>query len=165
MTVYYDTQFNQNEWFVIVLLITTYILVFLLPKRFPVLISIIFLLYGIAFGNFLDHTISVYPFDFYDVNDSSDYEFFDFLTYVMYGPFSYFVAYFFDRLKLKRQHIFFYIIFWSLVAICFEWVGIQLGVYHYDKGWRIQYSFPGYLAINSILLALYYKLCRQKTVQ
>jgi hypothetical protein len=68
----------------------------------------------------------------------------------------------FDRFKLKKQHIILYILLWSLIAVGFECIGIKLGVYHYDKVWKIQFSFPSYLAINSILLALYYKLCRQK---
>lgn len=113
-------------------------------------------------GHFFDHTISVPPFDFYDVNDSSNYEFFDFLSYLMYGSFSYFILYFFDRLNLKKKHALFYIFFWSLVAIGFEWVGIKFGVYHYEKGWRLQYSLPVYLVVISVLLAIYYKLWRQK---
>jgi len=161
MIIIYDSLFNQNEWFIIVLLITTYTIVFLLPKRFSVLISTIFILYGIAIGHFLDHTISIQPFDFYDVNDSSLYEFWDFLSYIMYGPFSYFIVYFFDKFKLKKQHILFYIVLWSLIAFGLESIGVKLGVYQYEKGWKIASSFPSYLAINSILLTLYYKLCRQ----
>lgn len=164
MTVYYDYQFNQNEWFILLLLITTYTLVFLLPKRFSMPVSMVFILYGIALGHFVDHTVSVQPFDYYDVNDSSSYQLFDFLSYVMYGPFSYFIVYFFDRFKLKKQHILFYIILWSLLAIGLEYIGIKLGVYHYEKSWKIQISFPSYLAINSILLTLYYKLCRQTSL-
>lgn len=146
------------------MLITGYTVVFLLHKRFPVLVSLIFILYGIFIGHFVDHTISVAPFDFYDVNDTSSYELFDFLSYMMYGPFSYFIVYFFDRLKLKKQQALFYIIFCGLIAVCFEWVGLNVGIYHYQKGWRIQYSFPSYLLIISVLLTLYYKLCRRKSM-
>jgi hypothetical protein len=162
MTVYYDNRFNQNEWFIIVLIIIMYTIVFLLPKRFPVLISAIFLLYGIFIGFLLDKSISEPPFDYYDVNDNSLFELFDFLSYIMYGPFSYLIAYFFDRFKLKKQHILFYLVLWSSIAFLFEWIGIKFGVYHYEKGWRLEFSFPSYLAINSILLTLYYKLCRKK---
>jgi uncharacterized membrane protein len=164
MTVYYDNQFNQNEWFIIILLIATYTWVFLLPKRFPVLLSVIFLLYGIAVGHFLDHTISVPPFDYYDVNDNSSYQFFDFLSYLMYGPFSYSIVYFFDKFNLKKKHILFYIALWSLIALSFEWLGVKFGVYHYNKGYKMQFSYPAYLAIITILITIYYKLCKAKEI-
>lgn len=162
MTVYYDTLFNKNEWFIIVLLIAAYIAVLLLPKRFPLLISAVFLLYGIFVGFFVDNTIGLPPFDLYDVNDSYYFELFDFLTYVMYGPFSYFIVYFFDRFRMRRKHLLIYIVFWSLTAVGFEWLGINFEVYQYEKGWRLQYSFPSYLLICSFLMILYYKLCRQR---
>ena len=158
MIIYYDNKFNGNEWFIILLLIITYTLVLLLPKRFPLLISIIFLLYGITAGHFFDHTISIQPFDYYDVNDNSYYNVFDFLSYVMYGPFSYFIAYVYHKFKLKKQHVLFYIISWSLIALSFEWVGVKLGVYHYKKGYHIIISFLIYLGINSVFMTLYYKL-------
>lgn len=164
MTAYYDNQFNQNEWFIIILTLVAYAIAYLLPRRFPKLISAVFILYGIFLGQFIDHTLGLNPFEFYDVNDSSYFEFFDLLSYVMYGPFSYFIPYFFDKFRLKRQHIILYIVVWSLIALGLEWVGIQMEVYHYEKGWHIQYSFPSYLAINSILMALYYKLYKCKAV-
>lgn len=135
----------------------------MLPKRFPILISVIFLLYGTTVGFYLDHTLSLRPLDFYDVNDNSTYELFDFLTYIMYGPFSYYISYFFDKFKLKKQHLLFYIVLWSFIALGFEWVGVQLEVYQYEKGWKIEYSYPSYLVIVSVLMYLYYKLCRQNT--
>ena len=162
MIIYYDNKFNQNELFVLILLITTYIIVFSLPKRFPRLISAIFILYAIAWGHFCDHTVSIKPFDFYDVNDSSAYQIFDFLSYLMYGPFGYFIVYFFDRLKLKKQHAIPYTLLWSLIALGLEYTALKMGVYHYQKGWKMQYSIPAYLLIISVLLIMYYKLCRPK---
>lgn len=162
MIIYYDNRFDQNEWFIIVLLITMYAIVFLLPKRFSAAKSIVFILYAIVLGHFFDNSISLEPFDLYDVNDNSYFELFDFLSYIMYGPFSYFIVYFFDRFKLKKQHILLYTVLWSAIAVSLEWAGIKFGVYHYDKGWRLQYSFPIYLLVVSALLALYYKLCRDK---
>lgn len=161
MIIYYDNRFNLNELVIIFTLIAAYTVVFLLPRRFPILITIIFILYGITSGHFTDHTISIQPMDYYDVNDTSYYEVYDLLSYLMYGPFSYFTVYFFDKYKLKKQHIILYVIAWGILSLSFEWVGVMIGLFHYDKGWKLPFSFPIYLFFDSILMFLYYKLCRQ----
>jgi hypothetical protein len=161
MTVFYDDRFNQNEWFVLMLLLS-YAIVFFLPRRFPPLISSLFLLFGISSALFMDHAVGIKPIDFYDVNDSSRYTIMDFLLYCAYGPFSYLIIYLFDKFKLKKQHSLFYIPACSAIALGFEWLADQLGVFHYKNGYQVQYSFPIYLVIFSILLALYFKLWIQK---
>lgn len=162
MTIYYDNRFNQNEWFVLILLLA-YVIVFFLPRRFPLLTSALFILFGIASALFMDHAISVEPIDLYDVNDSSKYTILDFLLYCGYGPFSYLMVYILDKFKLKRQHSIFYIPLCSALALGFEWLAHQLGVFHYRNEYKIQYSFPVYLVIFSILLTLYFKLWVQES--
>lgn len=164
MTIYYDNKFNQNEWFVLTLLLC-YIIVFLLPKRFPLLTSLLFLLFGISIAIFMDHSISINPIDFYDVNDSSKFELYDFLLYFAYGPFSYLMVYFFDKFKLKKRQILLYIPLCSFAAMGFEWLAKQFGVFHYKNGYQILYSLPIYLVVFSILFYFYFKLYRDKLSQ
>jgi hypothetical protein len=161
MITYYDNRFNQNEIFVLALLLF-YIVVFKLPRRFPTLISIVLILFGIASAIFMDHAISLQPYDFYDVNDNTKYNIFDFLLYCGYGPFSYFMIYIFDIFNLKKHHSVFYITAFSLVALGFEWVADMLGVFHYKNGYKIIYSYPIYLVIFSILFMLYFKLYKNE---
>jgi hypothetical protein len=159
--IYYDHQFNQNEWFVLTLLTMSILTVMILPKRFPPSITIIYLLVGVFLGMLLDHTISIKPIDFYDVNDSSNYQLFDFLTYVMYGPFGYFIIYFHDKFTIKGYANIFYILGWSSVALILEWTGVQFGVFHYKDGYKILFSFPIYLVVQSIVILFYLTLKRK----
>ncbi|MCT8975242.1 hypothetical protein N4T77_01385 [Clostridium sp. CX1] len=155
-------MFNKNEWFVIALL-AFYILVFLLPKRFPLFISIIFILYGIAVaGVTFDFILGGPTLDYYDDNNNSKYEIIDFLLYTSYGSFSYLIAYFFDKFKLKKQYVTLYVLALAIMSIGVEWIGHRLGVFHYKNGYKIEFSFPIYLMVYSILLILYFKLHREK---
>jgi len=154
----YDSHFNSNEWFILIILFIAYFIVFILPRRFSLVISLASLFYAVIIGFLIDNTIGLPPFDLYDINDYSAYEFFDFLTYLMYGPFSYFIVYFYDMLRPKKYNILFYILIWSMVATGFEYLGILFGVYHYEKGWQLLYSFPSYVIINSFLIILYQKM-------
>lgn len=153
--IYYDHQFNQNEWFVLALLSVSILAVMILPKRIPPSITIIYLLVGVFLGMLFDHTISIEPIDYYDVNDSSNYQFFDFLTYVMYGPFGYFIIYFHDKFAIKGYANLLYILGWSSVAIILEWTGVQFGVFHYKNGYKMLFSFPIYLVVESMLILFY----------
>ncbi|WP_456275282.1 hypothetical protein [Bacillus sp. AK128] len=157
----YDQHFNANEWFVLVVLILMYLTIFLLPKRFPLSVSIIFTLLGFYLGLVADHSIAIPPFDFYDVNDNSSYEFFDFLTYVMYGPYGYLFLYFYHAFNIKGYKVIFYIIFWSLLGMLLEYIGVRLGVFHYNQGYKFLFSFPIYLSLQSITLAYYHALLKK----
>lgn len=152
MTIYYDNRWNANEWFVIGMLILGFTIVALLPRRFPLNWSTVFTLYGISAGLFLDHSISVEPVDFYDVNESSRYELLDFLTYVMYGAFSYIFAYLHDHWKIKSSHDPLYVLGWSLLSTGTEWIAGQAGVFHYKNGYNLYYSFPIYLLLTSLYM-------------
>lgn len=159
----YDTNmFNKNEWFVIALL-AFYILVFLLPKRFSLFISIIFILYGIAVaGVTFDFILGGPTLDYYDDNNNSKYEIIDFLLYNSYGSFSYLIVYYFDKFKLEKKHITLLIFTLAIISLGFERIGDILGVFHYKNGYRIEFSFPVYLIVYSILFILYFRLHREK---
>jgi hypothetical protein len=156
MVIVYDHSFNQNEWFVLSLLVFGGLLLFLLPKRFSLYHSICYCLFGIFISMFYDHTISVLPFDFYDVNDSSLFEWMDFLSYVIYAPFSYLYVYLHDRFQLKPKYIPIYMLIWAIASIGMEWLALYFKLYHYKNGYQLAYSIPIYLITQCLLLALFH---------
>lgn len=159
--VQYDSAFNSNEWFILLSLVAGYTLIMIIPKRYPPAYTLLFLFIGINSGIVFDHTISIPPFDYYDVNDSSRFEFFDFLSYIMYGPYGYLFFYLYDYLKLKGYFTFLYIIIWSIIAMFVEALATYLGVFHYKNGYQFVFSFPFYFYIQSLTLVLF-KLLMKK---
>jgi len=157
----YDQRFNSNEWFVIASVTIGLILVWILPNRFSVKESLIYLIHFIFLGMIFDHTIGIKPFDYYDVNDSAAYQLMDFLSYIAYGPFGYLYIYFYDFFKIKNQLNAIYIFLGAVSALVTEYIADALGVYHYKNGYEIYYSFPIYLLILTAHLCLY-KLLNSK---
>lgn len=154
----YDTRFNANEWFIIVSLCIGLACIVLFPKRFPRQVLAVFFMCGVYSAFFFDHSLSVEPVSFYDVNDVSKFQLMDFLSYFMYGSFSYFFFYIYDLLQPKPSHTPAYILAWTLVSVGIEWVAVMFGVFHYRHGYQIAYSFPIYLIVQSCWIALYHRL-------
>lgn len=159
----YDHQFNANEWFVLVTLVIGFLLFFIIPKRFSVKERIFFLLFGMYSGKFFDHTISIKPFDFYDVNDNSSYQLIDFASYAMFAPFGYFFMYIYDKLQLKKWMVILYILTWSIIAIVIEYIATKLGVYHYKNGYKLLYGLPIYILTQSLLIGLHTMIRRNNS--
>ncbi|MUK87962.1 hypothetical protein GMD78_06065 [Ornithinibacillus sp. L9] len=159
MTVIYDTTFNWNEWFIILTLLTMSVMIWVMPKIFSVTEGIAFFVFGVFAGMLFDHTISVEPWDLYDVNDDSSYQVMDFLSYVMYGPFSYFFAYIYKRLHIQGFFHIGFILVWSLFAFLLEWIAVKIGLFHFDKGYPMYWSIPIYMTTQS-LLVIYYHVIR-----
>jgi hypothetical protein len=157
MTVY-DHSFNQNEWFVVLMNLIGFGAIFFLKKRFSFNMGVFMVLFGIFVGFFFDHTISIEPFNYYNVNDNSSFQLIDFFSYTMFGPSSYFFIYIWVRFNIKFKYFFFYILFWSLMGVSVEWIAHCLGVYHYREGYMIYYSFPFYPISQIILICLYLKI-------
>ena len=153
----YDRSFNANEWFVIGMMVIGGIAIILLPKMMSPAETTFNMLIGVSFGLMFDHTIGVPPFDFYDVGDQAQYNLFDIVSYAMYIPASYFFIYFYLRFKIQNYKTIFYIILWTALGILLEWIGVKMGVFHYKHGYRIMYSIPIYLALESLHLGLYLK--------
>jgi hypothetical protein len=105
---------------------------------------------------FLDHTISIKPWDFYDVNDTSAYQFIDLLSYIMYGPYSYIFIYLYVKWNIAGFKNILYITAWSLFAVLIEWVSVKLGVFHYNKGYQMVWSFPTYMIVQSLQVIFYH---------
>ena len=157
----YDQKFNSNEWFLIGILTIGVILVWKLPRIFPIKESLVYFIGFVFIGMVFDHTIGIKPFDYYDVNDSSSYELMDFLSYMTFGPFGYLYIYFYDFFKIKNSHNTIYVFLWTIVTLVTEYIAQILGVYHYKNGYTIYYSFPIYLLTLMSYLYLY-KLLNSK---
>jgi hypothetical protein len=151
----YDHHFNLNEWTILIELFVGLIVILLLPKRFSRKMMIIFFFCGVYSGFLFDHSLSVEPVSFYDVNDKSSYQIMDFLSYISFGPDSYLFFYIYDRFKSVSAPI--YILIWAFLDIGFEWIALQVGIYHYSHGYTIFYSFPIYLVVNSCWIRFYKK--------
>ena len=154
----YDNRFNANEWYIIAALCIGILCVWLFPKRFSRQTAFVFFMCGVYSGFFFDHSLSVEPVSFYDVNDVSKFQIMDFISYWMYGPYSYFFFYVYDKLQLKPSRIPIYILVWSLLSVGNEWLAVKCGVFHYRHGFQLAYSFAIYLFVQSCWIALYYRL-------
>jgi hypothetical protein len=156
MTVVYEKAFDWNEWFVIITLLFLSFLILMVPKIFPLIETIGYYLFGIMIVHFFDHTTSIRPWDLYDVNDSSKYQLMDFIYYVMNGPISYIFIYIYTKLKIKGHYNILYILIWSSFSILAEWFGVKIGLFHYDKGYKMYWSLPIYMLIQTILIIYYH---------
>lgn len=153
----YDNRFNANEWYVITSLCIGVLMVFILPKRFTKKTTGVYLMCGVFFGFFFDHTLSVFPVSFYDINDTSRYELMDFLSHFMYAAYCYLFMYLYDKWHIKLRYSLVYILVWSFINIGFERLAVALGVFHYTQhGYKIFYSFVIYLFVMSCWIVLYY---------
>ncbi|WP_408011531.1 hypothetical protein ACJROX_15355 [Pseudalkalibacillus sp. A8] len=155
----YENSFDLNEWYVIISLVLLIILIWVTPKVFSFIEGTAHFVYGVYIGMFYDHTISVSPWDFYDVNDNSSYQSIDFFSYLMYGPYSYFFMYLYVRLKIKGFMTIAYILSWIVLSLFLEWVGREVGLFHYEKGYRMYWSVPIYMSAQ-ILQIIYYHLIK-----
>jgi hypothetical protein len=154
----YDSHFNANEWFVIAMIVVGVIMILILPKRFTPIQTLFTLLIGIVFGLIFDQTIGIPPFDFYDIGDRSTHQLFDIFSYSMYAPFGYLFIYIYKWLGLKGFYIIPYIVIWSLLSIATEWVSLLVGLFHYKHGYKLIFSVPIYLFLQSIHYLLFQKL-------
>ncbi|MCF8566424.1 hypothetical protein LLE49_17010 [Alicyclobacillus tolerans] len=151
----HDNAFNANEWSVIIGLCIGLLLVFALPKRFPTKASFVFFMCGVYSGFFFDNSLTIQPFDFYDVNDTGSYEVVDYLLYLAYGPVSYLFFYVWGYMGFRYQMVPLYALFWAFLALGLEQIGAWIGVFHYLHGYRIQYSMPIYLVVFCLWMVLY----------
>lgn len=153
-------RFDQNEWFLLITLLVCLLIFFWLPTRFPRSITISIVVMTIFVGQLVDIILSLEPLDFYDINDTSQFDLFDFLALIIYGCFGYFLAYLYDLFRPQSLILWLYITLWALVSTGYEWISIQFGVFHY-KGWQVMYSFIFYLAVISVML-LYFRFLQKE---
>ena len=153
-------KFDVNEWFLLVISVATYSLL-LLPKRFPITISVFLFMFGLSFSRWADFVISSPgALDLYDINDSPKLELADMFTYPLFGGWCYIFIYFYDWLRIRGlwKHLT-YILIFSAFGLGIEWVAEVCGMFTY-KGWTLAYSFLFFITVQPITIGFYYWLSR-----
>lgn len=112
------------------------------------------------FGFVFDHTLSILPVRYYIINDSSSFEIMDFFSHVMYAPISYLFFYLYDLFHIKPNFTLLYILGWALVSVAIERICGMIGIFHYQHGYTIYYSFVIYLLVISIWI-IFYRLIKE----
>lgn len=153
--IHYDNSFNVNEWSIVISLFVGTLLVLMLPKRFTKKNTCVYLMFGVFFGFLFDHTLAILPVSYYVINDNSTFELMDFLSHVMYAPFSYLFFYLYDLFSIKPRFSMLYILVWVFVSVGIERLSVIAGIFHYRHGYSIYYSFVIYLLVQSIWVLFY----------
>jgi hypothetical protein len=146
--------FDHNEWMILSTLIITYLAITLIPKRFPIHITVLVLACSLIMAKGTNHIVGSPPLDFYDFNDTPQFDLFDFLIWFTYPPFGYFFVYMYDKWKFQGVKTFFYIVVWTSFSVFFEWLTLKAHVFTY-KGWKLEYSIPVYLIVLSIYIVFF----------
>lgn len=152
-------SFDGNEWFIIIAITLSYSLILWLPKRFPLGLTILLLLFGSTIARIYDHLLSSPDLNLYHIMDSSKYELFDVISYFLYAPFSYLYVYLYERLNVRGLWILLYIVISSIIGTLFEGVNALFHVFNYH-GWKLTYSFSVYLFVQALTL-LFYHMVKQ----
>lgn len=150
-----EKAFDANDWFVLASIAVTYTIVFLLPKRFPTSVTLLLFLFCSTAACTLDNSIGGHIFDLYDIMDGPAYTIMDFVVYFLYAPFGYFFIYFYDLFKLQGMQTVVYIMLFSLLAVCFEWVSSLFNVFNYKDAYSVSYSYCIYLLSQTGIVTFY----------
>jgi hypothetical protein len=156
------TVFDSNELFIIINGTLAYLLLFLLPKRFSRQQTVTMLLISAYISTFFDNTVCINPFNYYNVNDTPYLDFWDLLSFVMFGPFAYFFIYFYAIIRKNRTTYFFYISIWAIIAIFSEALAWHAGVYHYKNGYQLFFSLPIYIIVLTATMIYYQFFIRKQ---
>ena len=147
-------SFDHNEWFVLISFVINFVLVFLLPRRFPRSVVILIFLFSAVVARLCDHLLAGPNFDFYNLMDTGEYDLFDMFTYFLYMPFAYFFVYYYDKWKLKGYSILVYVVATALAGTAYELLTVYFDVFNYNE-WKIYYSFAVYLIIQPLTLLFF----------
>jgi hypothetical protein len=150
----FPETFDQNEWFVLISLFLSFLVIILLPKRMPLSIIILMMIFATTVARLADHLLATPRHDLYNIMDSGKFDFFDLLLYFVYAPFGYIFVYVYERLKVKGYWTIIYIYLWSIFGAFFEWVAVQFKVFEYH-GWELKYSFTFYVCTQALTLLFY----------
>ncbi|MCQ2009127.1 MAG: hypothetical protein ABF629_00270 [Sporolactobacillus sp.] len=159
------TVFNSNELFILITGVTAYTAMLLLPKRFNRQQTITMLLIGAFISTFFDNTVCINPFNYYNVNDTPFTDFWDMLSFVMFGPFAYFFIYFYVVIRKNRTTYFFYITIWALISMIAEALAWHVGVYHYKNGYQLFFSLPIYLIVLTATMVYYHYFIQKECIK
>ncbi|WP_191557127.1 hypothetical protein [Metabacillus idriensis] len=150
-----------NELYIIMTLAAGLFLAVKLPKKFPAAVTILIFTFSAFIGLTADHILAIPPYDIYDVNDSPKFEVWDFIYYSMYGFFGYFFLYLYQQWRIRGIITIGYIIIWSVFSVFYEWIAVLVGIFDFSKGYKIQYSFPVYLFIQTFFIIFFHFVTKE----
>jgi hypothetical protein len=150
-----EGAFDLNDCFLLSCIAVTYGSMYVLPKRFPLSVTFLLMLFSSTVVSMLDNSIGGNIFDLYDIMDGPAYTIMDFVVYLLYAPAGYFFIYFYDLFRVKGIWTIAYITGWSLFSTLFEWVCLNTEVFHYKNGYMICFSFCIYIASQTAILLVY----------
>lgn len=150
-----------NELYIVCTLLTAFLISVKLPQKFPAAITVLIFTFSAFIGLTADHILAISPYDIYDVNDSPHFEFWDFIYYSMYGFSGYFFLYLYQHWRIRGILTIGYIVLWSIFSVFYEWIAVIVGIFDFSKGYRMQYSFPVYLFIQTFFLIFFYFVMKE----
>ncbi len=159
MLLYPPLKFDENEIFIIILLVFTYILLFAIPRHLNRLEILLIWTLNVYLVFTADMSLAVPPADLYDTMDIPEHEIFDFIIFFFgYFPIAYFAMNYFKARTFSFKQIILFIVVCALLTTMLEWVAVKLNVFTF-KGWKSYLSFLIYLVVYSlnVLLFLYIK--------
>ncbi|QGQ96112.1 hypothetical protein EHS13_15135 [Paenibacillus psychroresistens] len=162
MILYLPERFDTNEWYIIIIWLVVISCIWMLPRRFPPTIGLLYALIPLILAKLFDTILIFPPFEQYYMNDIKGVELFDLLLYFTYPCIGYLSLYAYDRFHPKSVGTVAILILTSLFAVFFEWVSAKAGLYHYT-GWKVYYSLPIYFFMQSLYVIMYECIKREYT--
>lgn len=156
------SNFDHNEWFILVSMILLLIAFIKMPKSMPKDLTLSIFLFFAVIGLNADVLMAAsYPFDFYTITDSPKLEIFDVLVYIVnYSIYGYFFAWILSKWKMGAGVFGLFIICWSGLTTLIEWTSVKFRVFTYINGWTTAYSSLCYLFIfffsAAVIKSLFY---------
>lgn len=156
MILYPPIRFDANEWFVIVVSVLVWLGVWVIRRRLSPVTLLIIWSFNCMLAFTADFTIGVPPVDMYDFNDRPQYEWIDVVLYMFtYPPAAFFFVTGYELWRLDGWRLTLYILFFAAVTTVLEAIAafwFHVFNYHY---WKLIYSFPTYIVIYGLNLAVY----------
>ncbi len=163
MILYPPLVFDGNEWFTIFAGTLIWAIMLSLPRRFNDLMMMMIWLGNHFLAEVVDFTIAVPPINLYDTHDWPQYEIFDLIIYIfLYPPSAYLALYMYDKWRFTGWKLVLYIVACALVSTGLEAISLWFHVFTY-YGWKLIYSFPVYMVVFSLNIALYHFVLRKTT--
>src|SRR5690606_28899440 len=98
-------KFDQNEWFIIISLAVGVVTGILRPRRFPLSVSILMMVFVATVARTLEHLLEGATINVYNITDTGRYDLFALINYTLYVPFSHIFVYIFARFNTKGYWI------------------------------------------------------------
>ncbi|MDQ0198734.1 hypothetical protein [Neobacillus ginsengisoli] len=153
--------FDWNEWFIIISSTIIFSMFLLIRKYFPPVLVIIIWVFNIEFVASIDYFLAATPFKLYYFSDNATYEASAALFHLfMYPSASLLFLYAYDKWELYGKKTVWYILFWTVYSLFFEWLCLKNHVLTYT-GWKMYYSIPTY-PISAIVLIILFRFIKKK---